>query len=72
MYCSFQGISLIIWLIVYTKWHHLMHDNFKIPHPNPEDKNWGLYLNSHRFRKDRTNTDYPPAGHPAGYHFHLA
>lgn len=46
-----------------------MHDNFKYLTHNPEDKGWGIYLTVAGFAKVEAESDYPPAGHPAGYNF---
>jgi AraC-like DNA-binding protein len=44
-------------------------NNFKyLPHNN-EDKNWGVYLTVAGAAKIGPGSDYPPVGHPTGYHF---
>jgi mannose-6-phosphate isomerase-like protein (cupin superfamily) len=46
-----------------------MQNSFKYLTHNPEDKNWGLYLTVAGSAKVEAETDYPPTGHPTGYHF---
>jgi AraC-like DNA-binding protein len=46
-----------------------MNDRFKYLTHNPEDKSWGLYLTCAGSAKVEPKADYPPAGHPTGYHF---
>jgi AraC-like DNA-binding protein len=46
-----------------------VNDNFKYLTHNPEDRNWGLYLTVAGSARVLPDTDYPPAGHPTGYHF---
>jgi AraC-like DNA-binding protein len=46
-----------------------MKDSFKYLTHNPEDKSWGLYLTVAGSAKVEPKSDYPPSGHPTGYHF---
>jgi AraC-like DNA-binding protein len=46
-----------------------MNDSFKYLTHNPEDKNWGLHLTVAGSARVLPGTDYPPKGHPTGYHF---
>jgi AraC-like DNA-binding protein len=46
-----------------------MQDSFKYLTHNPEDKSWGLYLTVAGSARVEPETDYPPTGHPTGYHF---
>jgi AraC-like DNA-binding protein len=46
-----------------------MNDSFKYLTHNPEDKSWGLYLTVAGSARVEPNADYPPTGHPTGYHF---
>jgi AraC-like DNA-binding protein len=46
-----------------------MKDDFKYLTHNPDDTRWGLYLTVVGFAKVEPETDYPPTGHPTGYHF---
>ncbi len=43
--------------------------SFKYLTHNPEDKSWGLYLTVAGSARVEPETDYPPSGHPTGYHF---
>jgi len=46
-----------------------MKDNFKYLTHNPDDTSWGLYLTVVGSAKVEPETEYPPSGHPTGYHF---
>jgi AraC-like DNA-binding protein len=46
-----------------------MKDNFKYLNHNTEDKDWGGYLTVAGYARVEPESDYPPAGHPTGYHF---
>jgi AraC-like DNA-binding protein len=65
----FRRFQYTIWVIIYTKWQQLMSNTFKYLTHNPEDSRWGLYLTVAGSARVSPDTDYPPAGHPTGYHF---
>lgn len=44
-------------------------NNFKYLAHNTEDKNWGIYLTVVGSARVEPNNQYPPPGHPSGYHF---
>ena len=46
-----------------------MKDGFKYLTHNPEDSHWGFYLTVAGAARVMPDMDYPPAGHPTGYHF---
>ena len=46
-----------------------MNDSFKYLTHNPDDKLWGLYLTVAGSARVEPDADYPPSGHPTGYHF---
>jgi AraC-like DNA-binding protein len=46
-----------------------MQDSFKYLTHNPEDKTWGLYLTVAGSARVEPQCNYPPTGHPTGYHF---
>jgi AraC-like DNA-binding protein len=46
-----------------------MQNSFKYLAHNLEDKSWGLYLTVVGSARVDPETDYPPSGHPTGYHF---
>ena len=46
-----------------------MNDCFKYLTHNTEDQVWGIHLTVAGYAKVEPNADYPPAGHPTGYHF---
>jgi len=46
-----------------------MKNNFKYLTHNAEDKGWGAYLTVAGSARVEPEADYPPAGHPTGYHF---
>jgi len=46
-----------------------MYNNFKYLAHNPEDRNWGLYLTVVGSARVEPGSEYPPQGHPTGYHF---
>ncbi len=46
-----------------------MNDNFKYLTHSTEDTDWGIYLTVAGFARVEPNAEYPPAGHPTGYHF---
>jgi len=46
-----------------------MQNHFKYITHNPEDENWGLYLTVAGSARVDPESDYPPSGHPTGYHF---
>jgi AraC-like DNA-binding protein len=46
-----------------------MKDSFKYLTHNTDDTNWGLYLTVVGSAKVEPETEYPPSGHPTGYHF---
>jgi len=46
-----------------------MQNSFKYLTHNPEDKNWGLYITVAGSARVEPESDYPPTGHPTGYHF---
>jgi AraC-like DNA-binding protein/mannose-6-phosphate isomerase-like protein (cupin superfamily) len=46
-----------------------MNDSFKYLTHNPDDEAWGLYLTVAGSACVASGTNYPPKGHPSGYHF---
>jgi AraC-like DNA-binding protein len=46
-----------------------MQNRFKYLTHNPDDENWGLYLTVAGSARVDPESDYPPSGHPTGYHF---
>ncbi|MBN2812505.1 MAG: AraC family transcriptional regulator [Bacteroidales bacterium] len=44
-------------------------NNFKYLAHNTEDRNWGIYLTVVGSARVEPNNQYPPPGHPSGYHF---
>jgi AraC-like DNA-binding protein len=46
-----------------------MHNRFKYLTHNPDDEHWGLYLTVAGSARVDPESDYPPSGHPTGYHF---
>jgi AraC-like DNA-binding protein len=46
-----------------------MNGNFKYLTHNAEDQDWGLYLTVAGSAVVQPNSQYPPSGHPTGYHF---
>lgn len=44
-------------------------NNFKYLAHNTEDKNWGIYLTVVGSARVEPDNQYPPPGHPSGYHF---
>jgi AraC-like DNA-binding protein len=46
-----------------------MNDSFKYLTHNADDKKWGMYLTVAGTALVEPDADYPPAGHPTGYHF---
>jgi AraC-like DNA-binding protein len=46
-----------------------MKDGFKYLTHNAEDKVWGMYLTVAGSARVEPDADYPPSGHPTGYHF---
>ena len=46
-----------------------MNDFFKYLAPNPEEKNWGIYLTVAGCATILPGMSYPPGKHPGGYHF---
>lgn len=46
-----------------------MINQFKYLTHNIEDKNWGLYMTVAGSANIDPDMDYPPSGHPSGYHF---
>ena len=46
-----------------------MNDSFKYLTHNADDKDWGLYLTVAGSAKVEPDAEYPPSGHPTGYHF---
>jgi AraC-like DNA-binding protein len=46
-----------------------MNDTFKYLTHNFEDVSWGLYLTVAGSALVKPDMDYPPSGHPTGYHF---
>jgi len=47
----------------------MIQNNFKYLTHNAEDKVWGAYLTVAGSARVEPHADYPPAGHPTGYHF---
>jgi AraC-like DNA-binding protein len=46
-----------------------MEDFFKYLAPTPEEKNWGIWVTVAGCSKVAPGMNYPPGGHPQGYHF---
>lgn len=46
-----------------------MTGNFKYLTHNPDDLKWGIYLTVAGSARVDPQSNYPPSGHPAGYHF---
>ncbi|HLO59126.1 MAG TPA: AraC family transcriptional regulator [Bacteroidales bacterium] len=46
-----------------------MTGNFKYLTHNPDDQKWGIYLTVAGSARVDPQSNYPPSGHPAGYHF---
>ncbi len=46
-----------------------MSHRFKYLTHNPEDKGWGVFLTVVGTARVEPDSEYPPSGHPTGYHF---
>lgn len=46
-----------------------MQHNFKYLAHNIDDRNWGIYMTVFGSARVEPRSEYPPLGHPNGYHF---